>query len=81
MTTPTNRRVYHRGFWVEAFERALKTAAQAPLTAWVVGDGLMDALQVNWEGALGLALGGFVVSILTSVASAPVGPPDTPSVV
>ncbi len=79
--TVTNNHIYHRGFWVEAFERATKTAAQVPLTTWVAGDVVMNALEMDWTKVLGLAFGGFIFSILTSVASANVGPSDTPSVV
>ena len=62
-------------FWKATAERALKTAAQAPLTAWLVGDVALSAWSVDWKDAAGLALGGALVSVLTSVASAPVNGP------
>ena len=68
-------------FWKQALERALKTAAQAPLTVWVVGDGVLNALTLDWELGLGVAAGGFVSSILFSVASATIGESSTPSLV
>ena len=71
----------NRVFWVCAFERAIKTAAQVPLTTWVAGDVVMDALDMDWSKVLGLSVGGFLFSILTSIASANIGPSDTPSVV
>jgi hypothetical protein len=81
MAEVTERRIYHRAFWVEALERAVKTAAQVPLTVWVAGDVVMDVFQTDWSQVAGLALGGFLFSILTSIVSAPVGPQGTPSTV
>lgn len=65
--------MWSKAFWKAAAERAVKTAAQAPLTAWLVGDVTINALEVDWTTAGGLALGGAVVSILTSLASMTVG--------
>lgn len=66
-------------FWLATAERAVKTAAQAPLTAWLVGDGLINAFDVDWSAAAGLALGGAVVSTAFSLASIKVGTDDGPS--
>lgn len=60
-------------FWKAALERAVKTAAQAPLTAWLVGDAALNAFELDWETAGGLAAGGAVVSLLTSLASLTTG--------
>lgn len=60
-------------FWIATGERALKTAAQAPLVAWAVGDGIMSAFEVDYAAAAGIALGGAVLSVLTSLASIPIG--------
>lgn len=79
--TPTHRRIWTRGFWTEAFERAVKTAIQVPLSVWAGGDVVMDAFQMDWQYVLGLAFTGFLTSILTSIVSAPVGPEDSPSTV
>lgn len=72
-----------REFTISALERALKTAAQAAVLA-IVGTGSMEAVQadafvVNWMAVLGFAVGGFVLSYLTSVASANVGKWPGPS--
>jgi hypothetical protein len=77
-----NGRTFGRNFWRQALERAIKTAAQAGLLT-VGGD------AANWVGSitdrpsiLAAALsGGFLVSFLTSFATAPVGEPDDPSAV
>lgn len=68
-------------FWREALERAVKSAAQAPLTVWTVGDVALNVFEMNWQLGFGVALGGAVFSILTSLATAPMGAPDSPSAI
>lgn len=68
----SKRAIFSRAFWVDAAERAIKTFAQGVLVSVgqdVVGADLFSATIVTAGGA-GLALA--VVSVLTSVASAPV---------
>lgn len=75
-------RTYGRSFWRQAWERALKTAAQTAVLA--IGADATNYLPgvVNRPGILLGALGGgFLLSVLTSVATAPVGPEGTPSAV
>lgn len=60
-------------FWKAVAERAVKTAAQAVVVGWAVGDGAFNAFEVDWQLGLGLAAGGAVASLLTSLASIPVG--------
>ncbi len=64
-------------FWYDTAERALKTAAQSALL--VLAAEQLDALTVDWVGLLGYALGGAVLSILTSIASSRVGYEGSPS--
>jgi hypothetical protein len=73
-------KTYGRNFWRQATERAVKTAAQA---AALAGVGLSsNVLDLDVWQALGAgALGGFVLSIVTSIATAPVGAGDDPSLV
>jgi hypothetical protein len=61
-------------FWRAAAERATKTAAQAALLQLVIGDGF-DAFHADWATAGGFALGGAVLSVLTSLVSTVAGPP------
>lgn len=68
-------------FWVHALERAIKSAAQAALGLWVVGDVGFDVLTVDWRTALVAAGSGAVLSVLTSIVSAPASNDDTPSLV
>lgn len=67
------------GFWRDALERAVKTAAQFALLG-----GLAEATNVvamEWQQVAAAAGAGFVVSFATSLASAPFGEPGSPSVV
>lgn len=59
--------MFTRAFWSAALERAIKTAAQSAVL--VIGADQFDALAVSWSEVGGFALGGFVLSVLTSVGS------------
>jgi hypothetical protein len=67
-------------FWKDAFERAVKTAAQAVIL-FLGADVALDAVSADWASAGSFALGGAVLSLLTSVVSAPFGEPGTASLV
>ena len=61
-----------RAYALAVLERAVKTAAQAALL--VFGADQLDAMQASWADAFGFAAGGFVLSILTSLATSGFGP-------
>ena len=65
-------------FWFDTAERAFKTAAQAIILGLALGEGF-NAFAVDWQLGAGFALGGFVLSVLTSVASSRVGYKGSPS--
>lgn len=68
-------------FLKDALERAVKSAAQMLLLLWI-GDGAFNILEVrNWSAVAGIALGAFVLSVLTSVVSYPVSSRGTASLV
>lgn len=68
-----------RRFIEECAERAVKTAAQAALAFFIVGE---TALQgVDWQRVAGVAAVAALASVLTSLASGPFGPEGTPSLV
>lgn len=71
--------MFTRQFWPKAFERAVKSAAQAALL--VLGADQINAMQANWGDVGGFALGGAVLSLLTSLVTSGVGPDDDPSAV
>lgn len=73
---------FTRPFWLLVLERALKTAAQSALIAW--GSSAVGATTIDWKTSSTLlvsALAGFGISILTSIASAPVGNVASPSLI
>ena len=59
--------MWTRAFWADAAERATKTAAQAALLT--IGADRLDALAADWRLIAGMAAGGGILSILTSLAS------------
>lgn len=61
-------------------ERAVKSFAQGIAATFIVGDGF-NAFHADWGNALGFGLGAAVLSLVTSVISAGVGPTGTPSLV
>jgi ElaB/YqjD/DUF883 family membrane-anchored ribosome-binding protein len=65
-------------FWKDAIERALKTAAQAGIV--VIGTSQL-VTEVNWVVVVSGAALGFILSILTSVASSAFGDGDSASLV
>ncbi len=67
-------------FWKETAERGVKTAAQAIILGLSLGEGL-NAFDVDWQLALGFALGGLLLSVLFSIVSAPLGVKGTASVI
>lgn len=73
-------RTYGRNFWRQAAERAVKTAGQA-VAGLLLADQPFDIAQANLPRLAGVALGGALLSLVTSVATAPVGEPDDPSAV
>lgn len=58
-------------------ERATKTAAQSALL--VIGADQLNALQADWAEVGSFAAGGFVLSVLTSIASTGFGTPTGPA--
>jgi hypothetical protein len=66
-------------FWEKAAERAAKTAAQAAIL--VFGADQVNALTADWADIGGFALGGAVLSLLTSIITSGTGPDDDPSAV
>ena len=65
-------------FWEATVERAIKTIAQAALSALVI-TGATSAWGVNWAEVAGIALLSGVVSVLTSLASSGSGGDEGPS--
>lgn len=67
-------------FWKQVAERALKTFAQAAVSL-LAADGL-GILDVDWAKVGSVAAMALLLSVLTSIVSAPMGPDkDSPSLV
>jgi len=79
--------IFTRAFTLAALERALKTAAQVAILAIIgtgaaaAADAQINAFTVDWLAVLGFAVGGFVLSYLTSISSARLGKWEGPSLV
>lgn len=69
------------GFWGAATERAVKTVAQTLLSLFLIGDLAFNVFTFDWGPSLGIAGGAAVISLLTSVISAPISPAGSPSLV
>lgn len=61
----------NRDYLLAVVERAIKTAAQSALL--VIGADQLNALHAAWVDVAGFALGGFVLSVLTSLATSGLG--------
>ena len=71
---------YGRNFWRQAAERAVKTAAQAVAGGFLL-DQPFNIFQLDPARAAGVALGGALLSFVTSIATARLGAQDDPSMV
>jgi hypothetical protein len=69
--------MFTKKFWLDAAERAAKTAAQA-LGLIVAGEGF-DVLDADLRLVAGTVLTAVVLSLATSIASTAVGSSDDPS--
>ena len=62
-------------FWSDAFERAVRTAAQVAVAA--LGVGSTGIFAIDWAAIASLAGGAAVLSLLTSLAAGGTGDPAT----
>lgn len=74
------RALFTRAFWLDAAERAAKTAAQFAIGGLGLGE-MTSAWETDWLLGLGFAATGAVLSLLTSIASAGAGSPGNASVI
>jgi hypothetical protein len=65
-------------YWRDVLERAIKTAAQTAVIAIGAAAGF-DLFTADFTTIGGAAAGGFVLSVLTSIGSAPFGTNGSPS--
>lgn len=62
-----------RAYVLAITDRAVKTAAQSAILSVGVETAQVNALAVDWALMGGMALGGLVLSVLTSLASSGIG--------
>lgn len=72
--------MYTSVFWKDTFERVVKTVFQT-LIALFIADGVVSIVEIDFGHSLGVAGFAALMSLLTSVASAPVGEPGLASAV
>ena len=74
-----------KSFWTGTLERAVKTFLQALIAALTLGSVAgavgVDLRSLDWKSALWLAIGATVLSVLSSIASGPIGTTNSPSLV
>lgn len=75
--------MFTKRFWKDASERAVKSVAQAALLAIGVGGATVgfDVIATDWVYVGSFALGGGVLSVLTSLISTAVNDSETASAV
>ncbi len=66
-------------FWMCTGERALKTIAGSIITLW--GTTQSNVLTIDWKTSLGISAAMGLLSVLGSIASLPIGPAKSPSLV
>lgn len=60
--------MWTKEFWRATAERMIRAAAGAILSVLIVGDGIFNAFDADWENTLGVGLGAMVVSLLLALA-------------
>lgn len=71
--------MFTKSFLRQLAERAIKTFAQTFVA--LAGAAQMDWMSLDWQHILATAAIAAGLSVLTSIASDKIGPPDTPSMV
>jgi hypothetical protein len=75
--------MFTREFWVRTADRAVKSFAQGVLFVFAaskVGE-VADAFTFDWKAGLSGGLGMAILSVLTSIMSAPIGVSGSPQVI
>lgn len=65
------RVLFTADFWLDAFDRAVRTAAQSLATTF--GGDAFDLWSINTKVVAGVAIGSALFSVLTSIIAIPFG--------
>lgn len=77
-TEPTSGAgIFDGDFWVEAADRAVKSAGGALLAAW--GGDWMNFYSLGWDTTWRMGVALVTISLVTSIVSAPLGRRGTAS--
>jgi len=71
--------VFTSAYWRDLAERMISTGAQSVLAAY--GLDALNLLSLDWRAALGLFLGGMLLSLLKGLAARAVTNPESASLV
>lgn len=71
--------MFTKQFWLDAVERAIRTAAQAAIG--VLGVEAVGVLTTDWQGVTLAAIVAAIVSVLTSMGGSQRGDPDTATLI
>jgi len=80
VTSPESSSIFTVTFWKDAVERSVKSTAQAAVLAIAGNDVVVDFWNLDVKQIIGVAASGAVLSLLTSLASAPFSSRGTASV-
>lgn len=72
--------IFTATFWIDATERAIKSAAQAAVLAVGGNDVVVNFWSLDGQQILAVVGSGALLSVLTSIISAPFSNPGTASV-
>ncbi|MDQ3029659.1 MAG: holin [Actinomycetota bacterium] len=72
--------MWTRSFALGALDRAVKSFAQSLIVLWSADEGF-NVLEITAGPTFGVAVGAAVLSLLTSIASSPVGDPGSTSLI
>lgn len=75
-----NNSIWSKKFWKRSTELAVRGAAHSIILAGGLGNGVLNIEELDVPAVAGFALGGIVLSYLTSLASTKRGDKESPTV-
>lgn len=72
--------MWTKKFWSDALERAIRSSAQAPVSAWTIGK-ISNIYDINIKAAFGVAGFAFLLSLIMSLGASQIGSESSASLV